>query len=340
MPRHREIYPGIFMIRLPLAGKRPGPVNAYLFTGETPTLLDTGTRKSAGLLEASLGELGVSFSDLKRIVLTHGHVDHYGAARRITRAPGSTVEVAAHEADRPPIEKGLEVPRERFMNYYRLMGVPFIFQVTLLPMRLLFSSLAENCPVDRFLRDGETIRAGDYEATVIATPGHTKGSISLYLKKEGILFPGDHILGHITPNAFVMLEADFDLPRRMSQVEFYDSLKIVGDLAPRMVYPAHGAPIEDIDAVIAMFREQFSMRQKRIMDILVRGDFTAYHIARTLFPEIRGARLPLEIYLAVSEVYTHLQVILEKGSATQRMKGGVLYFSGHRARGDATVRQA
>ncbi len=104
-------------------------------------------------------------------------------------------------------------------------------------------------------------------------------------------------------------------------------LKITEALAPRMVYPAHGAPIEDIDAVIAMFREQFSMRQKRIMDILVRGDFTAYHIARTLFPEIRGARLPLEIYLAVSEVYTHLQVILEKGSATQRMKGGVLYFS-------------
>ncbi len=314
------------MIRLPLAGKRPGPVNVYLFTGETPALVDTGTRRTTRILKRALREIGYDFRDIKRIVVTHGHVDHYGAARRIVRSPGSMAEVAAHESDRSPIERGLEVPRSRFLGYYRLMGVPFAFKLSLLPMRLVFSSLAENCPVDRFIQDGETIRLGDYDARVIATPGHTKGSVSLYLEREGILFPGDHILGHITPNAFVMLEAEFDLPRRMSQVEFYDSLAIIENLAPRAVFPAHGDPIDDVRSVIAMFREQFALRQSRIMEILARGEYSAYRIARLLFPEIRGARLPLEIYLAVSEVYTHLQVLLDRGRATRRMQKGVLLF--------------
>ncbi|MBN2078619.1 MAG: MBL fold metallo-hydrolase [Spirochaetes bacterium] len=325
-PRYREIHPGIFMIRLPLAGKRPGPINAYFFTGETPALVDTGTRRTARILEKALGDIGYSFRDIRRIVITHGHVDHYGAARRIARAAGSRVEVAAHEADRTPIERGLEVPRSRFLGYYRLMGVPFLFKLSLLPMRLLFSSLAENCPVDRFISDGETVRLGDYNATVIATPGHTKGSVSLYLEREGILFPGDHILGHITPNAFVMLDEEFDLPRRMSQVEFYNSLAIIEKLAPGMVFPAHGEPIEDVGAIITMFREQFALRRERIMKILVKGEFTAYRIARLLFPEIRGVRLPLEIYLAVSEVYTHIQVLLDDGAVTRRMENGALLF--------------
>ncbi|MBN1498458.1 MAG: MBL fold metallo-hydrolase, partial [Spirochaetes bacterium] len=79
--RHEEIYPGIFRIILPLAGTKPGPVNAYLFTGKPVTLIDTGTLKSAPVLERELGAIGLTFADIDQIVLTHGHIDHYGAAR-------------------------------------------------------------------------------------------------------------------------------------------------------------------------------------------------------------------------------------------------------------------
>ncbi len=324
--RCREIHPGIHRIILPLAGKKPGPVNAYLFNGTAVTLLDTGTLKSAPVLEQALAGLGVGFPDIDQIVLTHGHIDHYGAARKIISAAGSDISVLAHEEDRTLVEHGLEVPRMQFIRYYRLMGVPMIFQFSLQLLRWFFSSMAEPCSISRFISGGDTILMGDYEATVIETPGHTRGSISLYLEKEGILFPGDHILGHITPNAFVMLETDFVLPRRMSQVEFYDSLRKIEEIGPRVVYPAHGEPIEDVRKTIAMFREQFLQRQNNILSIVSAGEFTVYEIGRKLFPDIRGKRLPLEVFLAVSEVYTHLQVLEKEKIVKPHFKNGALYY--------------
>ncbi len=324
--RFEKLHPGIYRIILPLAGKKPGPVNAYLFTGTAVTLLDTGTKKSFPVLERTLGELGMTCADIDRIVLTHGHIDHYGAARKIIAAAGGDMEILAHAEDRILVEHGLEVPRLQFIRYYRLMGVPPVFQMSLQLVHWVFSSLAEPCSITRFVSGGDTVLMGDYEAAVIETPGHTRGSISLYIEKEGILFPGDHILGHITPNAFVMLESDFVLPRRMSQVEFYDSLRKIEELAPRIVYPAHGEPIEDVGKTIAMFREQFRLRQDSILSILSGGESTVYGIGRKLFPDIRGKRLPLEIFLMVSEVYTHLQVLEKEKAVESGEKNGALYY--------------
>jgi glyoxylase-like metal-dependent hydrolase (beta-lactamase superfamily II) len=324
--RCQEIYPRIYRITLPLPGDKPGPVNAYLFIGKTVTLIDTGTLKSVNVLERELAGLDMAFSDIDQIILTHGHIDHYGAARAIVKKSSKATKVLAHEEDRILIEHGLEVSLTELISYYRLMGVPWIFQLSLVFLLFLLNSMAEKCPVDRFLSDGEKINIGDYEATVITTPGHTRGSICFYLEKEGILFPGDHILGHITPNAFVMLETDFVLPRRLSQVEFYDSLGRIEKIAPRIVYPAHGEPINDIGKTIALFRDQFSQRQKNIISILRDGEFTVYQIGRKLFPEIRGKRLPLEVFLVVSEVYTHLQVLQKGKTVLSHLKKGAMYY--------------
>jgi glyoxylase-like metal-dependent hydrolase (beta-lactamase superfamily II) len=324
--RWEKIYPGIYRIILPLAGKKPGPVNAYLFTGKAVTLLDTGTMKSFPVLERTLGEMGMTCADIDQIVLTHGHIDHYGAARKIVAAAGRDIAVIAHEEDRTLVEHGLEVPRLQFIRYYRLMGVPLVYQMSLQLVHWIFSYLAEPCAITRFVSGCDTILMGDFEAAVIETPGHTRGSISLYIEKEGVLFPGDHILGHITPNAFVMLETDFVLPRRMSQVEFYDSLRKIEEIAPRIVYPAHGEPIEDVGKTISMFRDQFLLRQNSILSILAGGESTVYDIGRKLFPDISGKRLPLEIFLMVSEVYTHLQVLEKEKAVEFEEKNGALYY--------------
>lgn len=322
-----EIHPHIYRIVLPLPGKKPGPVNVYLFKGAQTTLLDTGTLRTVHILEESLEKIGVGFSDIDRIILTHGHIDHYGAAQRMVRQSSGRTTVAAHREDTPVIESGVEVSNRQFSKFYRLMGVPLIFKFLFYGVDWIFSSLAENCRVDAYLSEGDKIQVSNYEATVIETPGHTRGSICLYLEKEGILFPGDHILGHITPNAFAMLESDFDLPRRMSQVEFYDSLRKIESIAPRIVYPAHGHPISDLPRTATMFRKQFSLRQKKILAILEEGEFTVYSIARRLFAEISGKRLPLEIFLAVSEVFTHLQVLEKEGRVASHIRRGARHYS-------------
>jgi glyoxylase-like metal-dependent hydrolase (beta-lactamase superfamily II) len=149
-------------------------------------------------------------------------------------------------------------------------------------------------------------------AKIISTPGHSRGSICFFLEDQNILFSGDHILKHITPNAFVMLDDNQILPKRKSQSEYYASLEKIERINPLTVYPAHGDRITDLNKTIEMYRSCFRDRENKIIQILQSGIQSVYKIARKLFPNIGGERLPLEINLAVSEVFTHLQILQEK----------------------------
>ena len=100
----QEIHSRIYRIIRPLPGEKPGPVNAYLFTGKIATLLDTGTLKAIPVLDRALKELGMSFLDINQIIITHGHIDHYGAARAIVKRSGGNATVMAHEEDLPLID--------------------------------------------------------------------------------------------------------------------------------------------------------------------------------------------------------------------------------------------
>lgn len=322
-----EVLPDVFRITLPLPGKRPGPVNVYLFRGGENTLLDTGTRRSARILERSLHFLGLSFRDIGRIIITHGHLEHYGAARLIARETRGAAVVVAHREDRRSIERGLEVPRMRFLEYYRLMGVPAGHRFSLAALQVVFSFYSDTCLVGRTLEDGENIVVGGRRARVITTPGHTRGSICLFLEEESALFTGDHVLGHITPNAFVMLDEAGGLPRRLSQVEYFESLRKVELLVPRVAHPAHGAPIEDLARTVGLYRRQFASRRENILRILRDGPATPYGIGRRLFPDIGGVRLPLELFLAVSEVFTHLQVLEKEGGVKAEKRKGTIYYA-------------
>ena len=308
----REIFPGVFRITLPLLGEKPGPVNTYLFVGKNITLLDTGTVESADLLETALTELGLNFSDIDQVLITHGHIDHYGAANQSVRKAGGGIRVAAHEADVQRIETGVDVSRETTEDFARLMGVPKNYRQEMQSLNKFIRLLAENCRVDFTLNDGDEIQLGNYSGKVISTPGHSKGSVCLYFEKEKVLFSGDHILGHITPNALVMLDDKHDLPVRLSQKEFYRSIARIEQLFPSTIYPAHGEAISDLKKIVEGYRNNFAERENNIISILRSGEQTVYKIARKLFPEIGGSRLSLDITLAISEVYTHLQVLQQE----------------------------
>lgn len=324
----REVMPGVFRVTLPLPGEKPGPVNVYLFKGSRNiTLLDAGTSKGVGVLKSALAELGLTFDDIDRIVLTHSHIDHYGAVRKILRASSSPIDVAGNFVRTVSIATGLGVSRKTMGDFLSLMGVPAVIRNSMRVLSAAFALLGEKCRVTSFLKEGQVISLGDYDGRVIETPGHTVDSICLYAERENVLFSGDHILPHITPNAFVMLEEGKPLPERLSQKEFYDSLDKINRLAPRMVFPAHGRPIDNLAEVTRMYADNFRQREGLILDIVRSGESLVYKIARRLFPNLNTARLPLEIFLAVSEVYTHLQMLEYSQRVRTRLENGLLIVS-------------
>jgi len=305
----QEIFPGIYRITLPLPGDKPGPVSAYLFVGEKTSLLDTGTAKASIKLQKAFAELSVHPEDIRQVIISHGHMDHYGSASWIVSSSGGKAKVFAHKSDSRRIETGVDVSTKTYHRFLKLMGVPYWHRHGLRVLQLIFGSMAKNCPVDSLFTENETIQIGNYKGRIIFTPGHTKGSICIFLENEGLLFSGDHILSHITPNALIMLKEGYDLPKRLSQKEFYESVNKIERLKPKMIYPAHGPAISDLSAVADMYRKSFEAREKKILSIIEKEKFSVYQIARKLFPNMDIRRLPLEIFLSISEVFSHLQVL-------------------------------
>jgi glyoxylase-like metal-dependent hydrolase (beta-lactamase superfamily II) len=287
----REILPDVYSITLPLPGKKPGPVNVYLFKGKEITLIDTGMSQTSGILKKALDEHGLAFGDIDKIIVTHGHPDHYGAAKKIVKA--GKAKVAAHIEDIISIEKGMDVFTKRYRKFLKMMGIPISTGILLGLLFVVFRHMADNCHVDIVLREGDEIKAGNYRAKIIGTPGHSKGSVCVFLENERVLFSGDTIIEHITPNAFIIMDENEILPVRSSQDEFYSSLSKIKKLSPSMIYSAHGKAVSDIDQIIEVYEKSFVERQEKVLSLVSSGEKSVYRIARLLFPEIGGWRLPM-----------------------------------------------
>ncbi|MDD1667658.1 MAG: MBL fold metallo-hydrolase [Methanomicrobiales archaeon] len=170
-----SVYSRKIPFRIPAGGGRfiERSVNAVLVTGREACLIDAGVAGSAPSLLALVGEAGRRPGEVSSLVLTHSHPDHLGGALAFQRATGCII--AAHPAERAWIEDtGLQA-RER--------PVPG------------FSTLVEgSVRVDRLLEDGDRVGiGGDRSITVLHTPGHSPGSISLFLEDEGVLITGDAV---------------------------------------------------------------------------------------------------------------------------------------------------
>ena len=150
-------------------------VYSYLVYGETITLIDTGVAGCEKDIFEYLRSTGRDSSEIALIILTHSHPDHIGAARAIWQETGCSI--AAHPAERAWIEDVDLQNRERPVpGFATLVGGPV--------------------PVDHELMDGDSVepdetRAGEMQ--VLCTPGHSAGSISLFLHNEGALFCGDAV---------------------------------------------------------------------------------------------------------------------------------------------------
>jgi glyoxylase-like metal-dependent hydrolase (beta-lactamase superfamily II) len=168
-----EILPGLYGVDF------DGLVWAYLYRhGTSFTLIDCGLAGRLEPIEARLNDLGAHLSDIEQLVLTHCHLDHMGTAAELQRL--TAVPTMVHGLD-APIVRGEAVVAEPQLSDWE---------------RQLYEQIAGNMPdapparVDRELSDGDVIAMGD-PATVIHLPGHTEGSIALYVPARRLLFTGD-----------------------------------------------------------------------------------------------------------------------------------------------------
>ena len=202
-----KIAEGIEMIELPVKviGNESIIYPTLIWDKDTVILVDAGMAGSLSEIKNAIGNIGVPFERLNKIIVTHQDIDHIGGIKSILNELNE-VKVLAHEEDKPYIqgEKKLVRINSNFME--RINALPEEEQKKVLDMLENIS-----VPVDITLEDGEEL-ADCGGIIVIHTPGHTPGHICLYHKVSKTLIVGDAmniIDGQlIGPNKLLLTEED------------------------------------------------------------------------------------------------------------------------------------
>ncbi len=297
-------------------------MNTYLVTGEVNTLVDTGSHWSWRVLRKALKELELTFDDIHQVIITHGHVDHFGASGDIAKRSKTKTSIVAHRDDAERMRMGKYASMFQMRKMAVMLGVPSKLYLPMAGLDLTFRSMGQKVQVNDILeRDNERRKVGNYTARLIHVPGHSRGSICIYIEDLNTVFTGDHIVPHVKPIILAGFEPQSKFPIKMSQAAFHGSLEKIRDLKPSAVYSGHGNEITDLNRLIHTYRKVHDMRRRRIHSILLKRDYSAYQLARRVFPRLRGINLVLDLYLSLSETSTHLAEMMEEGEVIRYRLG-------------------
>ena len=327
---------------------RTGPTWAYLVDCEGWTLVDAGPSGALSALEEGLKVLGRKLTDLKRVIITHGHEDHDGNAYDLVKASGA--ELWAHELyfhflpyeyARIGLDKEsslhraiFEVSRREEVQY---RSRPSSSDDTHWRDRYLGyiaghrNILAEKLSI-RAIRDGEEL--GDLR--FLYTPGHAVDEICVTM--NGAMFTGDHILPQITPHPTIKRtypEAMLGIiPTQYQEAgEHYGLASYLKSLGKALtidrhppVFPAHRLFNHGRFNIRNLQRGQEIVRHhvrrlEQVIEVMAEGADTPAKVTEELFPprKLAGGGF----FAAVSEVVSHLELLADMGDIQVTQDGHI-----------------
>ena len=202
------------------------------------TLVDAGLIGKGAHKLSSVTEGGIALEDIKRIIMTHTHLDHIGCLHEmIGKMPW--VELWVHESEGEQLEKGDErtvygmaMFKSMCQSQYRLKDGDYKLKV------------------HRKLHDGEELEIGGMTWNVVHIPGHSIGCIALYDSIQKVLFPGDVVYADHAIGRFDLFGADPKL--------HLDSLSRLSEMDVKMLLPGHNRIMNNVpDGYIKETLEQW-----------------------------------------------------------------------------------
>ena len=296
-----------------------GPVNAYLIEASPLTLIDAGfqTEESKAAFIAQLAEAGHEPSDIQRVLITHGHPDHYGLVPWLQEME-VPVYFPARELERMT-GQGMR------MHFGRLLlqaGMPVDLLLKMDEHRKKDPRPWLDIPSLKPVHDGDLFEFTHFNLEALHVPGHSGGHFVYFEPGSRTLFAGDQLLPHVSPNPLLEPSLEDHTERRRSLVDYLDTLERFKKLDPAIAYPGHGTPIEDVGELVDRTIAHHLERQQEVAGLLTDHGQSPYELAQQIYPDVKG----YDIFLSVSEIVAHLDLVVDEGAAVIEEQDGITYY--------------
>ncbi|KPK47344.1 MAG: hypothetical protein AMJ77_03465 [Dehalococcoidia bacterium SM23_28_2] len=236
---------------------------------------------------------------LEYIIVTHHHVDHCGGAHALRQATGAAIcmhplEASILSEQRSDAPQDVDAP-----------GGPRAMAEQLRAWR----QATAQATADRLVEGGDTIRLGGVTIEVIDTPGHTLGSICLYLREERVLFTGDTVPG---------LGTVVILPPPAGDMALYiRSLERLKGYEATLVCPGHGPPLRDVARKLQELIDHRHEREQQILSAIGRGQGRLAAMLADIYPELDRHL----VGMARGQLLAHLAKLQSEGRVVKRGEG-------------------
>ena len=190
------------------------------------SIIDVGLMGKGNYKMQSIRKAGIEVEDLKRVIMTHTHLDHIGCLKEI-REKFPWLELWVHNEEAEALEQGderivygMEMFRNMCQMQYGLKDGDFKFMV------------------DKRLSGKETLEIGGMDWEVLHIPGHSPGGIALYQRTKRVLIPGDVVYADYAIGRFDLHGANATALR--------DSLARLSELEVDILLPGHNRIARDL----------------------------------------------------------------------------------------------
>ncbi|MFZ5642224.1 MAG: MBL fold metallo-hydrolase [Bacillota bacterium] len=311
--------------KIPLPTPFPvGDINAYLIMSDPLTIVDPGPyyRPAGEALKSAVSQAGIGLEDIKRIVITHGHPDHYGMAGKIQKDTGAEIYVRDIEIKKLVLD-------DNYVNSLRATLYSTGIKKDILDLDGLFRG---EVPFTHSIEDivpfseKSGIEFKDFRIKLLHTPGHSSGHTCLYWEEKGVLFSGDSLLPDISAIPSIEYDPGSKNLRGRSLSQFFQTFELISSLKPSVCLPGHGEAVSKPGELAKSRIDFHKSRLDEIYDIVPPGGespVSAYRIAGIYYPEVRG----FDRLLSVIEVVSHLDFLVDEGRINEQInEDGVSLF--------------
>jgi glyoxylase-like metal-dependent hydrolase (beta-lactamase superfamily II) len=263
---------------------------------------------------------------VRRIFVSHGHVDHYGFARAAQEESGAPVFCHPRDRDKLTFRDHSPERLDHLARYLARLGAPPEALEFVRKEAIEIKRHARPLEQVEEIREGTRLSFARFQAEVLHLPGHTPGLVCLWDAEHRILFSDDHLLERVSPNPLLDLEegpGPDGRPRHRALAEYLRSAARVRALPVQLVAPGHNEPFAGHRDVIDRLLGFYEKRQARIRELLSSGPLTAVALAPLVFPRAKENQL----YLVLSEVVGNLEVLEDSGQVVRSEKNGRWLFS-------------